>query len=616
MAEEKTDPKRQIISKIKSSENILIALNGSPSVDDLTSALGLALAINQLNKRAAAIFSGKIPDALKFLEPDKTFEDSTDSLRDFIIALNKDKADHLRYKIEGEFVKVYITPYRTTINEKDLEFSQGDYNIDLIIALNVKSNSDLDEALSAHGKILHGAPVLSMTTDPSLNFGDTVWTKDDASSLSEMIFSLIKDFKSDKQKDPPIDKAVATALLTGIVAETDRFSNEKTRPTTMSLASELMAFGADQQLIAINLEKLNKSGDEEDSDGKLDVSDKSDTEDSDEPLSGAQDLSKLSINHGDDADDLDEKLNEVGSKVVEAKQEEAARLAEQRLAESLDKSNKPKDDDVLEDLKKQTEELVGGQLGDDDSNNLTDTPNNLVPPLPDITSDAAADENLNFPTGSVLEPPKYLAPETPPGGNELQGAVSSDSLKNIGINVGASSGEPTIQTFDSAPVEQSGNRQHAVVNPLPREEPVAQPVSPINDIPNIPDVNTDMNLGVDLAPQPTVGELPVVQTPVEEPVAVDQFATMPVEQQPVVQEDIQIPAPPPVPEFSADNGLPMPPAMPDFSEMPPVEPVVEFTSPPAVDVGSIPSNQPVMQDQVYPLTAPSEDPSQFKIPGM
>jgi len=52
-----------------------------------------------------------------------------------------------------------------------------------------------------------------------------------------------------------LDAQDATALLTGIVAQTDRFSNEKTSPRVMSMAAQLMAAGANQQLIATQLDK-------------------------------------------------------------------------------------------------------------------------------------------------------------------------------------------------------------------------------------------------------------------------------------------------------------------------------------------------------------------------
>lgn len=95
------DFERRIIDKIRSSENILVALSRDPSVDEMAAAIGLTMFLDGLQKHTTAIYSGATPDALQFLQPAETFETNTDSLQDFIIALSKDKADHLRYKLEG-----------------------------------------------------------------------------------------------------------------------------------------------------------------------------------------------------------------------------------------------------------------------------------------------------------------------------------------------------------------------------------------------------------------------------------------------------------------------------------------------------------------------------------
>lgn len=245
---------QQIVDSIGSASNILVTVSGSPSVDELSAALGLTLVLDKLDKRATAIFSGSIPPAITFLEPEKTFEGTADSLRDFIIALNKDKADHLRYKVDGDVVKIFITPYKTTLSQADLEFSQGDYNVELIIALGVKDQDHLDSALSAHGKILHDAKVMTITagSETNSNLGSTDWHDDKASSLSEMIVSLVNALKSEQ---PLLDQQTSTALLTGIVSATDRFSNDRTSSQVMTLAAQLMAAGANQQLIAAKLQE-------------------------------------------------------------------------------------------------------------------------------------------------------------------------------------------------------------------------------------------------------------------------------------------------------------------------------------------------------------------------
>lgn len=246
---------QNIIAQIEATNSILVALSKNPSVDEMTAAIALTMMLDRGGKHATAIYSGKTPNALEFLEPEKTFESNTNSLQDFIIALNKDKADHLRYKLEGDYVKVYITPYRTVLGEEDLEFSHGDYNVDLVIALDVPTAEDLDAALAEYGRIMHDATAINITTGVPGKFAEMEWSSPAESSVSEMVADLLFLMKEQLGE---VDKEIATTLLTGIVAATDRFSNEKTTPKTMALASKLMSLGADQQLVSKNILKVDE----------------------------------------------------------------------------------------------------------------------------------------------------------------------------------------------------------------------------------------------------------------------------------------------------------------------------------------------------------------------
>lgn len=261
----------RLVEEIKKSNNILITVSRDPSVDALSAALGLTAVIDKMGKHGTAIFSGKVPPAIKFLNPDKIFEDKADSLRDFIIALSRDKADHLRYKVDGDVVKIFVTPYKTVITEKDLEFSQGDYNVELVIALGVSDQKDLDAALAAHGRILHDATVSTINVgDDTSQLGVINLHTKEASSLSEIVADISEQL--DKGSDKKIiDDQIATALMTGIVATTERFSNDKTTSRTMAIAATLMAAGADQQLISSQLEEA-KTDIKEDSSVEQEVS--------------------------------------------------------------------------------------------------------------------------------------------------------------------------------------------------------------------------------------------------------------------------------------------------------------------------------------------------------
>lgn len=241
--------KTQAIEQIKKAQNVLVTVSENPSVDQLAAAIGFTLLLNKLNKHATAVFSGQIPSTIEFLKPEETLEGNTDSLRDFIISLDKNKADKLRYKVEDDVVRIYVTPYRTSISDQDLTFSQGDFNVDVVIALGVYNQDQLDKAIQDHGRILHDAAIISVIAGgDGADIGGINWSDQNASSLCEMLMGI-----SESLKSGVIDEQIATALLTGIVAETDRFSNEKTTPKAMTMSAQLMSAGANQQLISESL---------------------------------------------------------------------------------------------------------------------------------------------------------------------------------------------------------------------------------------------------------------------------------------------------------------------------------------------------------------------------
>lgn len=265
---------KDVAEKIKSVHNILIALSSDPSVDEIATAIALSLCLDRAGKRATAIYSGTTPNALQFLKPERTFETNSNVLKDFVIALNKEKADHLRYKLDGDYVKIFITPYKTSISESDLEFSLGDFNIELVLALNVPSGIDLDDALREHGRVMHDATVVNLTNGNPGKFGDIEWSDKSKSSIAEMVAELLYDIGGAKAIEPE----EATALLTGIVAATDHFTNNMTTANALQMASNLIRSGADRKLITENIGLdsenmffLGSSQEKESSDGSIKI---------------------------------------------------------------------------------------------------------------------------------------------------------------------------------------------------------------------------------------------------------------------------------------------------------------------------------------------------------
>lgn len=564
------DAGKQIVDSIKKSSNILVTVSTNPSVDELSAALALSIILNNMDKRTSAVFSGDIPSAITFLEPDKTFEHSADSLRDFIIALNKEKADHLRYKVDGDVVKIFITPYKTTLSEKDLEFSQGDYNVELVLALGVKDQDHLDKALEAHGKILHDATVITITAggDKS-SLGSVDWHNADASSLSEMVVALSDGLKGN---DPILDQQIATALLTGIVSATDRFSNNRTTSKAMTMAAQLMAAGANQQLIAAKLEEAH------------DIAPAAPKASSDAPVEAKKDESadsgsELTIDRTDGTPEEKPAEDKPAEPVAEAPISPEAEL-EKQLADITAPTT-----GTLADIEKELQQS-------------TEAPAEPAPPAPVMPSGEL--EMSGMPTIQPLSPtPDLSAPqlpvEPPQIMNDHGGKFSSSpdgAVPQINsIQNNPNDGEPTIDPFSAT-----------------AEPQVAAPVTP----------NTNMGTpeGVALlASEPDMSTAPPPQMAPVAPIAPlpDMSAPVfpaPAPAQPAPAPAATMPQLPPLPPLPTTNLPPLPPPpppppMPSLGQAPSVMPAGAVSGDIFGDAGTAPAMP----------TAPAVEPGQFKIPG-
>ena len=585
----------EVANKISGAKNVLVALSSNPSVDEMAAAIGLTLYLDRLGKRATAIYSGTTPNALEFLEPEKTFESTADTLQDFVIALNKDKADHLRYKLDGEYVKIYITPYKTRIDSRDLEFSYGDYNVDLVIALDVMNGSDLDAALREHGRIMHDASVINITTGDPGKLGEVEWNDKSASSVSEMIAKLLYSASG----EATIEKDDATAFLTGIVAATNRFSNAKTTPNTMQIASRLMESGANQQLVSKNItpDAMNKLYEAED---KLKEVVK-------------EDPTKLRITH--DAADAGQKS--VATAVADGASDNVSADAKS----STSKDTARPESDLMNDLKEAAAGLA--QAGDKTVPEAVRQPMKIDS---DGMSTAAVESELKADfdgKAGVSVGAEVKKDAATPNNKDISALPVLPPVMPTNENVGGESNADNA-TKQSATIAQGddmafdGNKK--VLQPAAEMPPVVAPSkvneghfvapAPLQNSVSTPSVNT--NPASIAAPQ-------VASNPEINGVPEMNFMPLP------GQEILPPPPTPPLDMSGLGNSVtgadaPLMPPTGSASDQDKTNSALGAVAPGVAAASSAPAQpmslgpQPAMQDQVY--TPQAVDPGAFKIPGM
>lgn len=626
--------KQQIVEAVKATSSILITVSDNPSVDELSAALGLTMILNKLDKRTTAIFSGAVPPAISFLDPGKTFEGTVDSLRDFIIALDKEKADHLRYKVDGDVVKIFITPYRTTLTSKDLDFSQGDeYNVETVIALGVKDQAHLDKAFAAHGRILHDATVATISNDATPGtLGSIDWRDSTSSSLCEMLVSLSEALKTN---DPLLDEQIATAFLTGIVSATDRFSNSQTSSRVMTMAAQLMAAGANQQLIAAKLQEAHEIGGGADQNGdttilheKDNVSNNKDSDvQNEKQKKKKKDDNSLQIDreqHTDKKQKAKNKLDDAASAVTSAAALEAA-VTQAEPAKDAEK-------ELTESLAEVTPSITGDTGPVEDPAKLEKELNEALASEP-IQSDAAvsAEPAASESTQPVVE---ASAPGLPPV--EVPTPVSAqDGMPDFeALDVPAAPAQPQ-GVFDE-PLQQkpstvsdsidgrAGSSYVGAGGPAKFDTPVDnvisgasgapdQYVDPFNTpLPALPDLHESKDIAP-ISPPETI----IPTSPVEAMDPVLQSETLKkLEEAPIPSlSTLDLPPLPPMPDFSNTNNLPPlpPPPPPPVFDMPTASPIQAGAVSGDIFGDGTANLAPTPVEQQAAAEPPK--PGQFQIPG-
>lgn len=239
-------PKQQTSEAVRQAQSILVVTGQNPSVDQVASVVALAMILRKLGKKVTALVSEPPQRSLSFLPLDN-LDSNFGGLRDFILKVDLSKAevDKLKYTIDDGKLNIHITPFKGGFAPSDVTFAHGDYHYDLMIVVGVPTRARIDRAAG------------DLTTTPMVNFdfhrsndnyGAINLIDPTAASLAEMLVSL-----SESLENGLIDEPIATAILTGIIASTDRFTATHTTPKALTIAAQMMSAGAKQQQIIKNL---------------------------------------------------------------------------------------------------------------------------------------------------------------------------------------------------------------------------------------------------------------------------------------------------------------------------------------------------------------------------
>lgn len=241
-------PKEQIIEQIKKSETVLLCVAKNPNGDALGSALGFYLALKKLGKKTDVISPTPILEKYSFLPSSSLITHKLEGARDyiFLIDIEKDKLQQLRYEIQDNKLKIFITAKDGNLNEKSATLESSKFKYDLIIVLGTADLENLGNVYDENSELFYEAPVVNIDNNPSNEYFGKINLVDVAvSSTSEIVYNIISELSELDEK--LFDENIATNLLAGIISKTDSFQNKNTTPKAFLTAASLIAKGANKE---------------------------------------------------------------------------------------------------------------------------------------------------------------------------------------------------------------------------------------------------------------------------------------------------------------------------------------------------------------------------------
>lgn len=243
---------QQVLEAIKRSNRPLICVPAGGGADAYATALGLASALKQLEKKPAiAAADGRLPKNLEFLKSEHNISDKLENLRQFVIELDaaKTKVDELSYEMQGDKLYVYLSPKKGFWDQKDVRTTTSGYRFDLIICIGSPDYESCAQLYEENPDFFFRTPIINIDHSPeNEHYGQINVVDLTASACGEVCHDLIEAIEPGLMNED-----IATAFLTGMIAKTKSFKTTNVTPKTLQTASKLIAKGADRNEIVQQL---------------------------------------------------------------------------------------------------------------------------------------------------------------------------------------------------------------------------------------------------------------------------------------------------------------------------------------------------------------------------
>lgn len=238
----------QLTQFLSGKEHVLFVFERANDIDAIASATALAHWLEARGTNVDVVSPGfTLPRKAAFLSRANDFRSAFPHLKKFTITVDvqKNGIDELSYDVKDEKLHIYITPKEGFLTREQINTAESAFRYDAIVLMNTTSFLSLGKMYEQNSELFHTVPTLLLDHRPqtekmaNLNIVDLT-----ASSTTELLFNYFVG-----TDESGVSPDIATALLTGMIANTNSFKQDHIRPHTLERAGKLMHMGADRAFI-------------------------------------------------------------------------------------------------------------------------------------------------------------------------------------------------------------------------------------------------------------------------------------------------------------------------------------------------------------------------------
>ncbi len=242
----------QATEAVKRAQRALLVAPENPTPDAVAAvSAALAYLLAQGVTVEALVPNAQLDKLPGYLPEKEKLQAKIGGTRDFRISVDlaKTPIHELSYDVKDGKLHILLTPKNGEWEKKDVDLRPGQDRYDLIVAFGCPDRAELAKTFRDNSDFAFRVPVVNVDYEAKNEHWAPINLVDlTASSVTEVLFSWLRDWNENK-----IDEKIATALLSGMIANTQSFRTPRVTPQTLERAAKLVSMGADREAVVHQL---------------------------------------------------------------------------------------------------------------------------------------------------------------------------------------------------------------------------------------------------------------------------------------------------------------------------------------------------------------------------